>query len=422
MVSQKDKTAIFIMPRASSAWRGAEALWITAAGLSMAAKKKLGNAVVLTNDRIAEPHEVLNYPLRSGSPNGPGPGKPSYMSRLPNFFKIFIKDLLLWTKNKSKYKNNIDFTGASVQFIWEQHDLFAGPGKHLSRKFKVPFVKYVHAPVVWEAEKWGVHRYWWGRFLEHMEMRNLSKADLIAVVSKGVREKLVQKGIPPQKIMISPMAVDPDFFQIPPEQKGTIQLSKELRNKFVLGWTGSFRDFHGLEDVVQAFDQFQAIVPDSALVLVGDGSQRIKIEELVKKLNIEDKVFFVGKKKFLEIPVYLELFDVAVVSAKKAEDFHYSPLKLREYMAAGKAILAPSAGEIKSIFHDEYHLKLFTVGDISSLQNGMLYLFRNEERREEIAANGRREILNSGTWEGEMDRMLDRLKTLKNDRAFKGRN
>lgn len=54
---------------------------------------------------------------------------------------------------------------------------------------------------------------------------------------------------------------------------------------------------------------------------------------------------------------------MAFVSARTLKGFHYSPLKLREYLAAGKQAFAPNAGEIPSLFKDELHLKLFEPGD-----------------------------------------------------------
>lgn len=405
---RKSKTAIFIMPRSSSSWEGSEALWITAAGWASAAKKNLGNAIVITSDRIANPREVWNYPML------PERGKPVVRSKynyVPSFCRTLFNDLLVW-KNLRNWKilQNDFLQLENIAFVWEKHDLFFGPGKKLSKKLNVPLISYVHAPVVWEASKWGVKRYLWGKWLEKIEAISLRKADLVAVVSEEVKEKVMAMGIREDKILISPMAVDPQLFSDNESISSKLKEEFNLENKFVIGWTGSFRKFHGLDHVIKAFEKISEKYPETVLMLVGDGSERKDAEVLTEKLGISDKVIFTGRLQFLEIPKYVAQFDIAVVSARSGKGFHYSPLKLREYMVAGKAVLAPNAGEIPEIFENEINLKLFTAGDIKSLEEGMLYLINDEENRNKIARNGKKKILKTGTWDKELEKALEYLK------------
>lgn len=401
------KTAIFLMPRASSSWEGSEALWITAAGWASAAKKKFGNVLVITPDRIASPTEVYNYPLL---PKNQKTVKKKRFGLVPVFLRIFINDLLIW-KNLRNWKTLKSFDrGKNFSFIWEKHDLFYGPGKKLSQKLNIPLISYVHAPVVWEASKWGVKRYIWGKWLEKIEAKSLKRADLVAVVSEEVKIKVLTMGIPEEKILISPMAVDPQLFLNKDDLSQVIKEKYNLQDKFVIGWTGSFRKFHGLDHVIKAFKNILSKYPFTVLMLIGDGAERKKCELLAEELEIRDKIIFTGRLPFLEMPQYVSLFDLAVVSAKSGKDFHYSPLKLREYMAAGKAVLAPNAGEILYVFKDEENVKLFEAGNITSLETGMLFLIENREVKQKIANQGKKKILHSGTWDQELKKALDILK------------
>lgn len=400
------------MPRSSCSWEGAEALWITAAGWATAAKRKFGDAIVITKDKIARPEEVWNYPLL---PDNKTSYKRRNLAMIPSFFKVLFNDLVTWRNLKNwNILEELSLEDRKPSFIWEKHDLFLGPGKKLALKYDVPFISYVHAPVVWEASKWGVKRYLWGKWLESIETKSLKRADLVAVVSEEVRQKILEMGVPEEKIIISPMAVEPaQFFN-----KSSQELidKYELAGKTVIGWTGSFRNFHGLDHVIKAFKKVSEASKNSVLMLVGDGAERRKSEALVKELDLEGKVIFTGRIPFLTIPEYVSVFDIAVVSARSAEGFHYSPLKLREYMAAGKAVLAPDAGEIPETFEDEKVLKLFTAGDIKSLANGMLYFIKDTQKRSEIAANGRNKILKMGTWDIELEKALEYLKNNTDER------
>lgn len=401
-------SAIFIMPRSSKAWVGAEAVWITVAGWSASAKRRFKNVWVITSDRIAQPEEVIHYPLVNKSAYAVK--KPILFKWIPVFIKIFVKDVLLWRQSKKwSIIHQKPWTNEQVAFIWEQHDLFPGPGRKLASELNIPLVTYVHAPVVWEAAKWGVNRYFWGWFLEKfVEARSLGQSDVVACVSNEVAEKLAKMGVDKNKILVSPMAVDPYLFGA---YNGNIELRKRLglENKIVIGWTGSFRSFHGLDLVVKAFDKVHHMVPESRLLLVGDGFERDSMENLVKELTLTDSVIFAGRQSFAKIPAYVSIFDIALVSARSAAGFHYSPLKLREYLAGGKPVLAPRAGEIPQMFTDNFHLKLYEAGDVEELISKLSELINNPEMAQSLAAQGKRYALESSTWDHELDKLVSQI-------------
>lgn len=405
---QNKGTAIFVMPRSSKSWKGAEALWITVGGWADAAQKKLGNAIVLTTDRLAKADEVINYPIE-GNSDDIIHSKKTVLRFLPIYLKTFLKDLKLWYVYGRKKNLNFELpiNKEDVSFIWEQHDFFPGIGYSLSKKYQVPFIKYVHAPQVWESKKWGVKRPVWGRFMEKIESNSLRKADIVACVSPQVVEKLVNLGIEKDKILVSPMAVNPSLFE--GIDSSSIYKKYDLKDKFVIGWIGSFRSFHGLDILLETFKEVVREIPNACLLLVGDGSEKKKISELAKKLSIEKSVVFTGRKKFEEIPLYVNTFDLAVVSASKVSDFHYSPLKLREYLGAGKATLAPNAGEIPQVFKDNLHLKLYNVGEVKDTANLIIDLAKSEETRKSIGLNGKKFIQENATWEVELNKVMNKL-------------
>lgn len=406
---KKAKTTLFVMPRSSEAWRGSEALWITVAGWAAAAERKFGKAYVLTTDRITSPKEVLKYPLGK-APQISKSGNKKLSSFLPTILITFLKDILLWksSKNKAHFDYKLPDLENGVSLVWEQHDLFPGVGYELAKKHNAPFVIYVHAPQVWEASKWGVKRSGWGKFLERREAKSLKRADIVACVSIQVAEKLKEMGIHESKIIVSPMAVDAHLFTDINSQK--IIDAYNLKDKFIIGWTGSFRSFHGLDILIKVFQKVHNSINNSCLMLVGDGAEKEEIIKMAEDLGISDAVIFTGKKSFTEIPTYVNAFDLAIVSARNAKDFHYSPLKLREYLGAGKATLAPNAGEIPKMFEDDIHLKLYKVGDIEGTAQNIIQLYNDKGKRDFIAMKGREHILKSGTWDIELEKLMNKIR------------
>lgn len=408
MINKKEQLVLFVMPRSSGSWIGSEALWITVAGWAAAAERKYGRAVVITNDRTATPQQTLSYPIIDKR-SSKGFKNKSLTSRLPTTVITFVKDCLLWRASKKNSDNNHNIPGTSdgVKLVWEQHDLFPGRGFKLAKKHNVPFVIYVHAPQVWEASKWGVSRPGWGKLLEKLEAKSLKRADMVACVSNQVAEKLIEMGIPQDKILISPMAVDAHLFDN--NTSNDVEETYDLRNKYVIGWTGSFRSFHGLDILLKVFEKVHRTIKNSRLMLVGDGAEKEEMMRMAEDLGISDAVIFTGRKSFTEIPSYVNAFDLAIVSARKAEDFHYSPLKLREYLGAGKTTLAPNAGEIPKKFQDDIHLKLYNVGDVEGTAQNIIELFNDKSKSDRLASMGKDHILKTGTWDVELNKLMIKL-------------
>lgn len=394
------------MPRSSKAWRGAEALWITVAGWSAAAKRFFGSAWVMTSDAIVEPEAAIHYPIVGTARN-----TSSKKNWIPTIVKTAVKDYILWRQTKQfRNKEQERSWRTSIKFVWEQHDLFPGPGKKLASSLQVPFIIYVHAPVVWEASKWGVKRPLWGKILENLsEKKSLKGADIVACVSEEVASKLESMGIERSKILVSPMAVDPTLFEV--SKSNNLRASLGLQEKFVIGWTGSFRSFHGLDLLIQAFAKMYEHHPECVLLLVGDGAERSKMEALADSLDLTKAIRFTGRVSFTEIPGYISIFDVAVVSARSAADFHYSPLKLREYLAAGIPTLAPCAGDMVTLFENEKHLLLYTVGEVDDTAECMTRLIEDRALLQKLGDEGKKYALTNCTWDYELSKLLTSIQT-----------
>ena len=138
---------------------------------------------------------------------------------------------------------------------------------------------------------------------------------------------------------ITPTGVDPELFRTAPDRDAA-RRRLGLDGQFVVGWIGSFRRFHALEQAVDAV----AGLDGTTLLLVGDGPERARVERLARERGVA--VRCTGTVPHDEIPEHLAAMDVALVLASSERAFHYSPLKLAEYLAAGLAVVAPRAGAL----------------------------------------------------------------------------
>jgi glycosyltransferase involved in cell wall biosynthesis len=396
---------LFVMPRKSNAWHGAEAIWITVGGLAMAAERRFGNAWIITLDEIVRPAEIFSFP-RVSNVNKKSSKLQRVKSFVPTLVSTFLKDILLWrTKSRYVLPEDVPWLGYDVQFVWQQHDFFEGPGRKLADSLNVPLITKVDAPLVWEARRWGVKRPIWGRLIErYAELKAFNKSDYLACVSQEVAAKVISMGVKQSKVFVSPMGVDPANFNVPRDESLLDDLG--LTNYTVIGWIGSFRKFHGVDTVVKAFAEVVNELKMVKLLLVGDGPARNEMEVLVAELGMQENVLFTGKVLFQQIPQYISLFDVAIVSAGNKQEFHYSPMKLREYMAAKKATIAPMAGEIPVKFNNQEHLLLYEVNNVADLAARINDLIVDSTLRQRVAEGGYEYVVKTSTWDHELNSML----------------
>lgn len=409
-------TSLFIVPRASTAWKGNEAGWITASGWAGAGEQLWGEAFLTTTDGVFKPHESMLFPKRNNGFTSQKSEKGSYKKFIRNLVpEIFITGFKDWRLKKSKpevwpIETSGELRGKKLKIVWERHDLFPGPGRRLADEYSVPLVTSVEALAVWEAQKWGVNRPLWGKWLEkNVEAKSLKASDLICCVSHEIKEKVISMGIDSKKVIVTPNRVDANLFH--PEIEGyEIETKYGLKGKRVLGWTGSFRSFHALDNIVQAFEKVHKRFPDTVLMLVGDGAEKEKIELMVKELKLTNSVILPGRQAFVDIPKYVSNFHISLVSARSAEGFHYSPLKLREYLAAGKAVIAPRAGDLQKVFKEDVEIVLYEAGDYNSLAQKMTELLENPEKHKELTKNANLWFDREGSWTHELRRVCDILK------------
>jgi glycosyltransferase involved in cell wall biosynthesis len=397
-----DQSAVLLMPRASTEWAGAAALWITAAGWAGAAERRFGASWVVTPDAVASAATTLTYTRHQVTASTATRRRRG----LEVLARTAVKDVR--EARRSRRRAHVEhgpWDDTDVVLVWQHHDLFHRAGVGLASSLGVPLVSFVHAPQVWEAAKWGVRRPGWGRLVERYgEAPQLRASDVVACVSDDVAAELSRFGVPDDRIVVTPMAVDADRFS--PEVSGeAVRREYGLGDEFVIGWTGSFRGFHGLDLALRAFADVSASLPTARLLLVGEGAERASMEALAAELGIADRVVFTGGVSNEQVPEMVAAMDVALVTARPGDDFHYSPLKMREYMACGKAVVAPNVGEIPTFVHDGVSGLLYDPGLDGDLAARLLIAGRDDARHL-LGEHARDVILERGTWDVQLERVL----------------
>jgi glycosyltransferase involved in cell wall biosynthesis len=107
---------------------------------------------------------------------------------------------------------------------------------------------------------------------------------------------------------------------------------------------------------------------------------------------------------------------VAVVTAS-SDIFHYSPLKLREYLCCAVPVVAPSVGQIKETLCDGRDALLYPVGDVTSLASALVQLAQSPRLRAQIGRAGYASETERGGIAAQLDLVVERLKAVSGSRA-----
>jgi glycosyltransferase involved in cell wall biosynthesis len=169
---------------------------------------------------------------------------------------------------------------------------------------------------------------------------------------------------------------------------------------------GTFRRFHGLGTVLDAFAAVSTTVPNARLLLVGDGGGRAEVDRRIGELGLVESVILTGAVANRDLPRYVAAMDMALVSAPAESSFHYSPQKLREYLACGTPTVAPRVGDVERMVTDDVDALLYEPGDAAGLAQRIERFAADPELRSRLGGAGRALVEQRDTWDARLRDLL----------------
>jgi glycosyltransferase involved in cell wall biosynthesis len=225
-------------------------------------------------------------------------------------------------------------------------------------------------------------------------------ASRIICVSGPARQHLIETWqVDPAKIVVMPNGVDVELFGSHHDPRAT-RSELGLNGSSVVSFVGGFQHWHGLEGLVDSFAQILPEVPEAKLLLVGDGPARANIERKIADHGLERSVIVTGLVPQERVPKLLSVADVTVIPYPHLpKELWFSPLKLYEYMAAGKAIVASRAGQIAEVIRDGYNGLLVESGDVAGFARAIAGLLKDRAERDRLGHNARRQAVERHSWQ-----------------------
>ena len=297
--------------------------------------------------------------------------------------------------------------------VHERNTLFSVGAAMAARRLKRPYVLSLDADEILELDYRdqplrGIRRI----AAQRMAQFTYTTANAITCVSPAAKRHFVAKwGIPADKIYVIPNGVDVSSFQQPAINIAS-QPSFASNGKQTVMFVGGFWHWHGLDLLVDSFRDVAARVPNVQLVLVGDGPTRSALEERVAKQGLNEKVIFTGSVAHTMIPALLATANICVAPYPHfSVEFWMSPMKIYEYMAAGKALVAADIGLISEVIRDRETGRLVSPGDAQALANVLAELLLDPAQQKQLGENAQQKAILEHSWE----RYIAQLEALYSD-------
>lgn len=283
--------------------------------------------------------------------------------------------------------------------LYERSSLFMPAGIWLKRRYGIAMLLEVNAPLFLERrEVEGLALERLARWSEALTWRG---ADYVLPVTGVLAEHVRGMGVPDERIVVIPNAIDPQRFLIDIDHADA-KRRLGLADKLVLGFTGFMRDWHGLDYVIDLLAELDGAIP-LHLLLVGDGPARAGLESRARRLGVSHKLTVTGVVERAAIADMVAAFDIALQPAVRP---YASPLKLFEYMALGCVIIAPNTPNIKEVLRDGENAVLFDAHRSVSLKEALNRVCEDAGLRDRIGATAKKTIVEAGyTWENNARRI-----------------
>ncbi|MFN2470690.1 MAG: glycosyltransferase family 4 protein [Gaiellaceae bacterium] len=319
-------------------------------------------------------------------------------------------------------------------------------GVMLSRRRGLPLVIEYNGSEVWTARHWGGPTLAYPTLAEQAEAVSLQHAHLVVTVSNALRDKLLERGVAPERIACHPNGVDPTVYndgKIGQLERAAVLAGHGIAaDATVVTFAGSFGHWHGAEvlarAVAMAVDLDRTWLDDwhVRFVLVGDGVKAPEVGSILEQARAGRYVAMTGVVTPSEALGYLGASDVLVsphVPNPDGSPFFGSPTKLFEYMAMGKAIVASDLEQIGDVLSPALSIDrlplgdpdrsahevavLATPGSAEELLVGIRYLVERPGWRKVLGQNARARVLARYTWRHQTAAVIEGL-----TRVFPERN
>jgi glycosyltransferase involved in cell wall biosynthesis len=174
-----------------------------------------------------------------------------------------------------------------------------------------------------------------------IEQGNVRRASLVLAINQALRDYALSMGAPADKAKVLPAGIDLDRYVAAGDGRAVRKQLGLEDSDLVLFFMGWIYPFSGIREVVESLAGGSGRDAQVKLVLVGKGDTWDELASLVKAHGAEDRIKMVGFRPYSEMPSFLAAASICLLPAQPVPTMrNIVPIKMYEYLAAGKAVIA----------------------------------------------------------------------------------
>jgi len=228
----------------------------------------------------------------------------------------------------------------------------------------------------------------------------LGFSDKIIAVTPGIKANLESAyQIPGEKITVVPNGANTSLFKPLEQDTCRKNLGLDPETPYVC-FVGNLAPWQGVEYLVKAAPSILFRYPECRFLIIGDGVMKNELFNLSRKLGIEDKFIFTGVVPYNRVPVYINASDVCAapfILARNAK-IGLSPLKLYEYMACGKPVVASDISGVADALEASKGGISVPCENPEALAEAISKLLGNQELRTDMGSKGLSYVTENYSW------------------------
>ncbi|WP_370551908.1 glycosyltransferase family 4 protein [Haliea sp. E1-2-M8] len=378
----------------------------------VSALRRLGHKVTIVSFPGADPERKVTGQAQAAI----GERKDGPLASLAGELPEFLFELLEIAYNLMATVRLYRATDKTTGFIYERYSLFMFAGLLVARMRGIPLILEVNDSALVPR----VRRLVFRRLAGWFEKQIFRRADGLVFISGYFRDLAQESyqltgGSPAVAgarvggpLLVLPNAADLkdfDYYGIDPAR---LRGELGLEGKVVCGYVGAFVHWHGIDWFVEDILPMLRDFPDLVLLLVGDGVCYPGIQKQVIAHNAESQVLLTGRLRHSEVAEYLAAMDFGVLPDSNE---YGSPMKLFEFMAMGKAMVAPAFSPICEVVRDAETAWLFPAGDRAACVARVLEVYQDRSAQRRVGEQARSYIETERQWIHNAEQILGLVNT-----------
>jgi len=258
-----------------------------------------------------------------------------------------------------------------------------------------------------ELVQMGVARPWLN-VIKQLQLLDAKFATLAIAVVDGIKEKLIENGLPTEKILVVGNGTDPKIFYPLPRQD-ILQKYGLDPNCFYFGLIGDLERWKGAELAIQAMPLICEAYPHARLLVVGSGRQLGYLQETYRDLQC---INFMNAVPYEQSNEYINCFDIALLPLLEFSNIGFSPIKLYAYAASGKPILSSNFRGVRELESSGF-ITLHENGNYQDLAKQAITMMVDLKKISTMGTMARVYAENNFTWKEIAAKILQQMMTYK---------